>query len=750
MAADGKVVIDVLLDDGTVAKGVANIDDRLGGLGRTADSGALTVGKLVKALGLVALASQGIDLVRQSLDGAIDRYDTLNNFPRVMQQMGFDAKESEGAINKLSDGIDGLPTTLDSVASTAQRIAVMTGDLDGAVDTTLALNNAFLASGASSADAERGMTQYIQMLSKGKVDMDAWNTLQETMGLALNKTAKAFGFTGKSAQNDLYAALQSGEITFDQFNKKLIELSDAQGGFADIAKKASGGIKTSWTNMKTAIVKGVADIIGAIDQALGGTGSIEKLIEKMKTGIQKAFAAIVEYIPIVAKKIKAVYDVIEPFLPMIVGLVGAILTFQTTLAVINSVKNAFMAVRLAVLAFNASLLANPFVAIIAAVIGVAIMIYMYWDEISAYLSDAWIWIKETAATIFGPIAEFIGGVWESIKTLTMTVWNGIKDFLAEWGTTLLAILFPGFGLILAMVIENWDAVKAGTIAVWNAIKAFFGPVIDGIVNVIRTGWNLIKTVTSTVWNAIKSVISAVWNAIKPIVSPVINWITNTVKTSWNTIKSVTTTVFNAVKNVVTTVWNAIKSGIGKSVSGITQAVKDGFKLVRSIIRLDLGGAKDIVMSYVNKFRSSGKALLDALAKGIRQGLNAAINAVSSGMEKIRSYLPFSPAKVGPLSDLDKSGESFFPTWADGMEKGERKLIHQVEIGMGRVAELLGAVPANGGRSMSVATAGPSAASGEPSPIIIKQMIVREEADIDRISDELWRKQQRRDRRRIGR
>src|SRR5690606_17983731 len=119
----------------------------LSGLDRTAQRGVLTVGKLVAALGLIGLAKKGIDMVRNALDGAIDRYDTLNNFPRVMQQIGFDAETSRKAIQRLSDGVKGLPTTLDSVAKTTQRIAVMTGDLDGAVETTLALNNAFLASG---------------------------------------------------------------------------------------------------------------------------------------------------------------------------------------------------------------------------------------------------------------------------------------------------------------------------------------------------------------------------------------------------------------------------------------------------------------------------------------------------------------------------------------------------------------------------------------------------------------------------
>src|SRR5690625_7262948 len=148
--ADGSVKIDVILDDSGVGKGVQKVEGRLSGITGAAKRGIATVGKLATALGAVALAYKGIDMVKQSLDGAIDGYDTLNNFPRVMELIGFDAQISRTAINSISDGIQGLPTRLDEVASTAQNIAVMTGDLDKAVETTLALNNAFLFSGSSS------------------------------------------------------------------------------------------------------------------------------------------------------------------------------------------------------------------------------------------------------------------------------------------------------------------------------------------------------------------------------------------------------------------------------------------------------------------------------------------------------------------------------------------------------------------------------------------------------------------------
>jgi len=84
------------------------------------------------------------------------------------------------------------------------------------------------------------------------------------MGPALNMVAEAFGFTGRSAKNDLYEALKEGHITFDEFNAKIIELNNAQGGFAEMAQTAAGGIRTAITNMRTWFVMGVTDILKAL------------------------------------------------------------------------------------------------------------------------------------------------------------------------------------------------------------------------------------------------------------------------------------------------------------------------------------------------------------------------------------------------------------------------------------------------------------------------------------------------------
>lgn len=222
---------------------------------------------IAKGAGVFRLVELAVSKLESSVGDAVDRFDTLTRYPKVMKQIGFDADVSNRSIQKLSDGIKGLPTSLDSIAASTQNIAILTGDLEKATDTSLALNNAFLASGSVTADAERGLTQYVQMLSKGTVDMQSWRTLQETMGYALSETAKELGIVSGNS-NDLYSAIQSGNITFDQFNDALITCSTRTGGFADTAKSASAGIGTSFTNLSTAIVRGMANTIQSVDEAV--------------------------------------------------------------------------------------------------------------------------------------------------------------------------------------------------------------------------------------------------------------------------------------------------------------------------------------------------------------------------------------------------------------------------------------------------------------------------------------------------
>src|SRR5690606_7706315 len=166
-------------------------------------------------------------------------------------------------------------------------------------------------------------------------------------------------------------------------NGKLIELSNASGGFAEIARSSSNGIATSWQNMKTAIVKGVTDVIAGIDEALGGVGSIASILDKGKEGVKTFFTFITENIPVAVKWLAKVRNTLEPWLPLLKAIVAGFVAFATintivagvsnAIAVFVGIQKALRGVKLATdaakasqVAYNAVLAINPWVLLAAA------------------------------------------------------------------------------------------------------------------------------------------------------------------------------------------------------------------------------------------------------------------------------------------------------------------------------------------------------------------------------------------------
>ena len=301
------------------------------------------------SVGAVAFkaVSSAMDLVSQSMDKAIDRFDTLQRFPKVMKAFGHSSKDIAASTKLLSEGIEGLPTTLDTVVSTTQKLTSMTGNLKQSTKLTIALNNAFLASGASTEDASRGLQQYTQMLSAGKVDMQSWKTLQETMPYALQKTAESFGFAGASAQKDFYSALQDGKITFTDFSKRLIELNKGTNGFAEMAKKNSEGIKTSFGNIVNAVAKGIANVIAEFDKmSKAVTGkSIAQNLDSIKGAVNSTFNVIISVIrgatPVVKSLVSVLgflKPVLDPLISVFAGVVSAVLLFKGAMLGLSIIK----------------------------------------------------------------------------------------------------------------------------------------------------------------------------------------------------------------------------------------------------------------------------------------------------------------------------------------------------------------------------------------------------------------------------
>ena len=273
--------------------------------------------------------SKVASVVTSSLGSAVDRADQMNNFPKVMKNLGYSATDAAASIKKISDALDGLPTTSSTMTGMVQQLAPLTSNLDEATDIALAFNNAMLAGGASTMEQENALTQYTQMLSAGKVDMQAWRSIQAAMPGQLNQVAEAMMGAGHNA-NDLYEAMKSGKFSFDDFNKAVMDLNQNGFGkyasFAQQAKDATQGIGTAMENVKNRVAKavqkvidavGVENIAGAINRFSSQFGKVGDAAAGMVTDVKKKFSE-------AGKWITGLYDKLDK--------TGAITRFKDTIS----------------------------------------------------------------------------------------------------------------------------------------------------------------------------------------------------------------------------------------------------------------------------------------------------------------------------------------------------------------------------------------------------------------------------------
>lgn len=270
-----------------------------GQAGKGFASGLLAKGGIIGAAAAVTTKAMGV--ISNSIGSAVGRADQMNNFPKVMKNLGYSSQDAAASIKKISNALDGLPTTSSAMTGMVQQLAPLTSNLDEATDIALAFNNAMLAGGASTMEQENALTQYTQMLSAGKVDMQAWRSIQAAMPGQLNQVAEAMLGAGKNS-NDLYEAMKNGSISFDDFNKKVMELNQNGFGkyasFAQQAKDATQGIGTAMENVKNRVAKAVQKVIeavgaeniaGAINGFSSQFGKVGDAAASMVTGVKGWF-----------------------------------------------------------------------------------------------------------------------------------------------------------------------------------------------------------------------------------------------------------------------------------------------------------------------------------------------------------------------------------------------------------------------------------------------------------------------------
>ncbi|EGP5093490.1 tape measure protein [Enterococcus lactis] len=679
--ADGRVEIEVDVD----GKGVTILNKGLDQLEGKSNKAGASIKNLVVSLGLVKVAAAAFNVLKNSLDSAISRFDTMQKFPKVMKALGFSAEDSQRSINKLSDGIDGLPTKLDDVVASTQQMTAITGDLDRSTDTVLALNNAFLASGASTEDASRGMQQYNQMLSTGQVDLESWKTLQETMPLALQKTAEAMGFVGKSAQRDLYNALKEGTVTFDQFQDKLIELGTGTGMLATLAKENSLGIATSFGNLSNAVSKGVANLITKFDelvQKLTGK-TIAQNIDSMKSIINESFEEMSKVMDILIDNtddmisaFKGLLDIVELLAPAFIAATGAYVGFKTALALgtlisfVGKIYGVITALGSMVSMFGVSGTAYALLSaiipagltvfqLLSGVIGAAVAAFIYFYKTSETFRNG---INKTIEVVKSGLIksfEYLKGVFISILPTLQKVADTVGNYLVkgfqkvvEVGSAIASVAVPAFFNFV-------DAVKrivSSGIERFGSTLSQIGSVLSGIFSSgIELAGNLLEKfggafgkvggAVSLVIGILTKVAIAALGLTGPFglaVSLIISFISAWAKTGdfsadgitkvfdqlSETISNVADSISQYLPQIIESITSVVTSIVDKIVEMLPQLTEIAIQLIQTLT--------DAIVTYLPKLIEIATKIITTIVQGISLALPALLLAATEIITKLIS------------------------------------------------------------------------------------------------------------------
>lgn len=641
-------------------------------------------------MGAVQIASKAWDVVKNSMGGAISRFDTLNKYPVVMHALGYSMGDTAKSSKILQKGIDGLPTSLDEITASAQQLGPLTGNATKAAKSAVALNNAFLASGASSADASRGLQQYTQMMSTGKVDLMSWRTLMETMPTALRAVAKSFGFTGKSAEMDLYNALSKGKISVDQLNDAFIKLNGGSNGFAALAKKNSAGIGTSFANLKNSVIKNLANMLTYIDQGFknAGFGSIASTLDSMKNGINAAFTAIG---PVVANATTVILNFAKMlssafnnqiFQSAMVGVLGFIAAFagiNKVIGILKAIRSGMVVLKVAasvasdvnLLKFALSNMAaesklaaammkilnivmsmNPWVIIAAAIAAVvAALVFFFtktktgqklWEGFVTWLQGAWQTLQSVASTVWNAIAGFVTGAVEKIKA----VWQPIGEFFSNLWNTIKEVAVGAWNGFISSIQPIVEAFKN----LWSALSDFFSTLWQGIVAIATPIWQALVVVIGAVvaiikgiWTGLSAFFSVLWQGIVTVATPIWQLLVTVVQNVWNIIVAlwqnfvtIMTTIWQNVVTVAQTVWQILVTVVSTIWNIIVTVISTAINVVAGIIQAvtaaiqgDWSGAWNAIMGVASTIWNAIESIVSSVMNAIKSVISSLMNGIKN-------------------------------------------------------------------------------------------------------------------------
>jgi TP901 family phage tail tape measure protein len=417
----------------------------------------------------------------------------------------------------------------------------------------------------------------------------------------------------------LQKALEGMTAAQQQSTLKTLFGTDAVRAASILYKEGADGVN----KMKAAMSNVTAEEVAA-EKSNNFNGQLEKLKGSMETLAISLGESLLPALTDLAKNLEDIVNWFNSLSPTTKKFItyGAVLTFVITglTAVVG-----FLAMGMGALAVAEWAVLAPILLIVAAVIAVI-----------AIFALLWMWLKN---------------LYETNKTFAAvvdTVWNYIK--------TAIKIVVDA---VLPVIKSLWEQFKNGLSEMWAIVKPIFDMIGDAIMEVVNyfkksgSSAGTMKKIITNAFKIIGNIISITMTVTMTIIKTVLHVIVTIFKVAFTIVKTVISVVFSVIKTIIKTAMDIIKGIINVIIKVIKGDWEGAWNAIKETVSKVFGNIKEFITGLKTKFMEAGKGLINAVIDGVKNAGKGLVDAFKGLMKKVRDFLPFSPAKEGPLSDLDK-------------------------------------------------------------------------------------------------
>lgn len=631
----------------------------------SADEAATAIAQLYNVMGadINTVDQFGAALVELGNNAATTESDILNMASRIASsghQVGLTEQE-----------VLALATTLSSVGLEAEGGGSAISAVITQIDKDVALNTDTLSTWAEMS----GMS------------VKSFKNLWETDAMsAIQKVVSGMGDAAAGGQNLNVILDELGVTSLRQTDtmKRLSSASELMSSMVDLSNNAweenAALTNESAKRYETTAAK-ITQMKNTITELCVKLGDILlPIIQSVINAISRFANWLTNLNPAVQKVIVAVLAIVSALGPFMIILAKLITSFGTIMTIVPKIVTVIKTVKTAFAAFNATLLANPIVLIVAAIAALVAGFVLLWNKCEGF-RNFWINLWENVKNVCKKVIDGIVGFFNGIINFIKNNWQSLLLFLVNPFAGAFKLLYDnceGFRNFVDGIIQKIKNIFASIVSFINTnviqpIKNFFAPIVGWFTELFMSIYNSLASIINVIWG----IIQGLWQMIvvlfttaitwinENVIAPIVNAITtaiNAVKTglqvAWEFIKSIFITIATwindnvlvpimtllstvwtwiqeniimPIKNAFTAAWDSLKTGAANAWEGI----KNVFSSVASFF----GDVFSKAWQKVKNVFSAGGKIFEGIKDSIANVFRTVVNKIIGGINKVVA-IPF--------------------------------------------------------------------------------------------------------------